>query len=720
MKLPILIAALCVAFSISAQKKISIEDFTTRNTFEQKSVTGIRWMKDGKFYSSLKENKIIRYDITNGNPVETILDGSALPEKVTINGYTFTDDEKKLLILTASQSIYRRSYKGEYFVYDIPSKSFAKLSSNGKQSYAAFSPDGSKVAFVRENNVFYVTLADMKEVQVTTDGKFNAIINGTTDWVYEEEFTIIEGFNWSPDGKKIAYYRFDESAVKEYNLQLWGKTLYPTDYRFKYPKAGEANSTVEIWIHDLASGKKVKADVGREKDIYIPRISWTVNPEILSIRKLNRLQNHMEVIHTNASTGNSITVLSEQNETYVDVEFLDELTYLNDGKHFIHLSERSGYKHLYLYKIDGTLVRQITSGNFEVSQYLGLDEKSKTIYFTSTEVSPLERHLYTISIDGKKKTRLTDLSGVHTINMSRDFQFYIDHHTNSTQPSIATLYRTKGNAAVSVLEKNEGLVKTVQEYGVAAKEFFSYRAGDGTLLNGFMLKPSNFDPNKKYPVLIYQYSGPGSQDVSNGFGGKHFYFHQFLVQHDFIVVAVDPRGTGNRGEAFRKVTYKQLGKYELEDMVAAAKYLSGLDFVDGSRLGIWGWSYGGYISALAMTKAAGTFKLGIAVAPVTNWRFYDTVYTERFLQTPQLNASGYDDNSPLTYAGNLTGKFFLIHGTGDDNVHFQNSVLFQEALIQAGKKFDSFYYPDKNHSIPGAKSKLHLYTMMADYIINNL
>lgn len=720
MKQLLIIAALFVSVTAFAQKKISIEDFTTKNTFEQKSIAGIRWMKDGKFYSSLKENKVIRYDITTGSAVETVLDGSTLPEKLTIQGYTFSDDEKKLLLLTGFQGIYRRSFKGEYFVYDLAAKTLAKLSSNGKQSYASFSPDGTKVAFVRENNLYYVTLSDMKEVQVTTDGKFNSIINGTMDWVYEEEFGIVIGFNWSPDGKRIAYYRFDESAVKEYNLQLFGKALYPTDYRFKYPKAGEANAMVEIWIHELASGKKTKADIGTETDMYVPRISWTMNPEVLSIRTLNRLQNHMQVIHANASTGKSMTVLSEKNETYVDVEFLDELTYLKDGKHFIHLSERSGFKHLYLYDVNGSLIRQITSGEFEVSDFLGLDEKSKTVYFTSTEVSPMEKHLFSISLDGKKKTRLTKAAGVHAINMGRDFQFYIDHHSSNSQPTVATLYKTKGNSQVSVLEKNETLARTVDEYGVSKKEFFTFKASDGVALNGFMLKPDNFNSNKKYPVLVYQYSGPGSQEASNVFGGRHFYFHQFLVQHDIIVVVIDPRGTGNRGEAFRKVTYKQLGKFELEDLVSGAKYLAGLPYIDGERLGIWGWSYGGYMSSLAMTKGAGTFKLGIAVAPVTNWRFYDTVYTERFLQTPQLNASGYDDNSPLTYADRLKGKFFLIHGTGDDNVHFQNSVVFQDALIQAGKKFDSFYYPDKNHGIPGAKTKLHLYTMMADYIIDNL
>ena len=703
-----------------AQKLLTVEDFTTKDTFAQRSVTGINWMKDGKFYSALDSNRIVRYNITTGQPVETILDGSSLPEKIVITGYSFSDDEKKLLLQTNYQSIYRRSFKADYFVYDIPSRSLKSLSPNGKQSYAVFSPDGSRVAFVRANNLFYVDLSGMQEVQVTDDGQFNSIINGATDWVYEEEFSLVTGFCWSPDGKKIAYYRFDESAVKEYNLQVWGKSLYPVDYKFKYPKAGDVNSTVAIWFYDLASKKRISADIGQEKDVYIPRIQWTKDPDVLSIRKLNRLQNQLEIIHANASTGTSKVVLREKSDTYLDLKFTEELTYLQDGKQFLYISERSGYKHLYLYSINGDLLKQVSSGDFEVSQLIGLDEKTKTIYFTSTELSPLERHLFSITLDGKKKTRLSKTSGTHAINMSNDFQFYIDHHSNASQPVEASLYKTKGNVLVSVLEKNEALVKTAGEYGLSAKEFFSFKTVDGVTLNGFMLKPEKFDSTKQYPVLMYQYSGPGSQEVSNAFAGRHFYFHQLLAQQGYLVVVLDPRGTGGRGEAFKKLTYKQLGKYELEDILAGAKFLAGLHYVDDNRIGIWGWSYGGYMSSLVMTKGAGTFKLGIAVAPVTNWRFYDTIYTERFLQTPQLNASGYDDNSPLSYAGKLQGKFLLIHGTGDDNVHFQNSVMLQEALINAGKKFDSFYYPDKNHSLPGGKTKYHLYRMMAEYVVENL
>jgi len=716
----LVILLLGITYGAIAQREITVEDFTTKNTFVQQEVEGINWMKDGKFYSTLENNKIIKYSITTGKAIETLLDGTLLNPQIEIHSYNFSGDETKILILTSCTSIYRRSFKGEYFVYDLHTKSASQLSDKGKQSYATFSPDGNKVAFVRGNNLFYVDLISKHETQVTTDGKFNEIINGTTDWVYEEEFSLVVGFYWSPGGKKLAYYRFDESAVKEYNMQVWGMNLYPVDYKFKYPKAGEANSSVEIWIYDLASKAKVKAELGDAHDIYIPRVMWTRDPNLLSIRTLNRLQNDQKIIHIHAATGVSDIVVEEKSETYLDLEFIEDLAYLENGKQFIYASESSGYKHLFLYSMEGLLVRQITAGNFEVSQYVGVDEKTKTLYYTSTEVSPLERHFYSITLDGKKKVKLSQGKGTHTINASHDFQFYIDDYSSSTQPKQVSLYKTKGNAVVKVLEKNERLVKAAEEYGLASKELFSFKTVDGTLLDGQMLKPKNFDASKQYPVLVYQYSGPGSQNVSNSFGGSHYYFHQLLVQKGYIVAIIDTRGTGARGEKFKKITYKQLGKYELEDHIAGAKFLASLDYVDDSRIGIWGWSYGGYMTSLAMTKGAGVFKMGIAVSPVTNWRFYDTIYTERYLQTPQLNASGYDDNSPSAFAGNLQGNFLLIHGTGDDNVHFQNSVVLQAELINAGKQFHSFYYPDKHHEIQGKKTQYHLYTMMLDYVLENL
>lgn len=708
------------AFSqVTSQKKISVEDYSINTTFEPKTITGINWMKDGKFYTSLIDNRILKYHITSGQIVDTVFDARVFPS-LEIKSYSLSSKEDKLLIASEFKNIYRRSYMAEYFVYDIPSKNLKKLSANGKQSYATFSPDGTRIAFVRANNLFFVTLPEMKEFQITDDGKFNSIINGTTDWVYEEEFGFVDGFYWSPDSKRIAYYRFDETDVKEYNMQVWGKKSYPVDHKFKYPKAGEANSAVEVWIYNLATKEKVKAQLGDERDIYIPRVKWTSLPEILSVRKLNRLQNEQQLYHVSAATGKATIVLNEKSDTYLDLEYIDDLHYLNDGRHFIAASESSGFKHLYLYTTAGQRVRQITSGNFDVVNFLGVDEKAELLYYISTEPSVLDRQFYSIQLDGRRKTKLSSGEGHHSVNMSNDFQFYINHFSNGASPTVATLYQIKGNKLVKHLEKNEGIKKLLTEYGIVSKEFFSFRNENGDELHGYFLKPTNFVEGKKYPVLVYQYSGPGSQNAGNYWAGNHFYFHQMLTQEGYIIAVVDPRGTGAKGEEFKKCTYKQLGKYETQDLVSTAKYLSTISFVDPDRLGIWGWSYGGYTTALVMTTAAGTYKMGIAVSPVTNWRFYDTIYTERYLQTPQLNAEGYDDNSPLKHAANLKGKFLLMHGTGDDNVHFQNTVLFQNALIHAGIQYQSFFYPDKNHGIPGPKTRFHLYTQMLNFVRANL
>jgi len=704
----------------TAQKAITVEDFTTKNTFVQKSVRGINWMNDGKFYSTQEGNKVVKYDVTKGQVVETILDGAAFSPALEVQGYTFSDDEKKILIQTKFENIYRRSFTAEYWVYDVATKAVHKLSENGKQSYATFSPDGTQVAFARANNLFVVNLGDWRETAVTQDGKTNSIINGSTDWVYEEELSFAKAFEWSADGKKLAYYRFDETNVKEYTLQKWNKgQLYPDNYKYKYPKAGEANSVVEIWIYDLGTQQKVKVDIGTEKDIYIPRINWTRDANLLSVRRMSRLQNKMEVLHANATTGQSQVVLTENSDTYVDIDYCDDVIYLKDGKNFIYSSEKSGYKHLYLYSMTGSLIKQITTGEWEVTQFVGVDEKAKTVYYLSTEGDHLDQQFYAIGLDGSKKTKLSKAAGTHAVNLSSDNQFYIGYHSQANQPLQVSLYKTKGNALIKVLESNDAFKATIQEYGFVPKEFFTYKSADGTtMLDGYMLKPKSFDATKQYPVFVYQYSGPRASSVRNNFGIDAWY--QMLTQKGYVVAVLDTRGTGFRGEKFTKQTYKQLGKLELEDLLAGGKFLASLDYVDDSRLGIYGWSFGGYMTSLVMTKGAGVYKMGIAGAPVTNWRYYDNIYTERFLQRPQDNASGYDDNSPTTYANKLEGNFLLIHGTGDDNVHFQNSVALEDALILAGKQFRSFYYPDEPHGIRGGKKRLHLMTMMTEFILENL
>lgn len=707
----------------SEAQLITIDDFTTRNTFAQKTISGVNWMKDGRFYTSLTENKIVKFDISTGQAVETIFDGMTVNPAISIHSYSFSADEKLLLVTTAFESLYRRSFKAQYFVLDVQSKEWWALSTGGKQSYATFSPDGSKIAFVRENNLFYVTVSDHKEVQIASDGRKNSIINGTSDWVYEEELGFVVGFYWSPDSEKIAYYRFDESGVREYNLQKWNNgALYPEDYRYKYPKPGEANALVDIMIYHISDGKTIKANTGTEEDIYIPRVKWTLDPMILSVRKLNRRQNELTLYHVDAAAGESKIILTEKNDAYIDIGYTDDLLYLKDGKQFVMSSERSGYKHFYLYELSGKLLRSLTSGNWEATKLIGLDEKAKQLYYLSTEGNYLNRTFFSISLDGKKKVKLSQTNGVHTIDMSTDFQFYLDYASTANEPLTVSLYKTKDNKKIKVLEENLELKKKLADYNIVPKEFFQYLSADGiTQLDGYIMKPALMEKGKKYPLLVFQYSGPRSNSVSNSFGaGPNLFWHQMLVQRDVIVAVIDTRGTGSRGEKFTKQTYKQLGKLECEDLAAAAQHFSSLEYVDGARLAIWGWSYGGYTTSLVMTKKAGAYKLGIAGAPVTTWRYYDNIYTERFLQRPSDNPSGYDDNSPLTHAAKLQGPFLLIHGTGDDNVHFQNSVALEDALINAGKQFRSHFYPDQAHGFRGAKVNHHKWTLMTDFIMEHL
>ncbi len=712
------------SFSLWGQQDITISDIYEKGTFRQKSVRGINWMKDGRYYSAQQGNDIVKYDVTTGEQVETILKGANLQPSISFSSYSFSEDESKLLLMTERESIYRRSYRAEFYVYDLENNDLKKLSNGGKQSYARFSPNGTKVAFARNNDLFYVNITDMSEVRVTDDGKFNHIINGSTDWVYEEELSFTRAFEWSGDGKSLFYLTFDESKVREYNMQVWRNgQLYPEDYRFKYPKAGEDNAKVTATLYDLASRKKTPVDLGNDQEYYIARIKRTQSPTQFSLVRLTRLQNQLDILHVSSTDGSVNVVLSEKNQRYIDIDFVDELTYLKDGKHFLHASERSGYKHLYLYTVEGKLVNPITTGRWEVSSLEGIDESGRKakVYFTSTEMSPLQRQFYVIDIQGKGKKTLRGEQGWHDINMSSDTKYYIDSHSSPSQPSIVSLSSTKKNERVKVLEDNSELRSRLEKYSLSPREFFTFKTVDGTDLNGYMIKPPGFNDSNQYPVLVFQYSGPGSQMVRMNYAsGSNDYWHQMLAQKGYIIAVIDPRGTGGRGEKFKKMTYKELGKFESQDHIAGAKYLDGLPYVDGSRIGIWGWSYGGYMSSLAMFKGEGLFKAAIAVAPVTNWRFYDTIYTERYMAKPQDNGSGYDDNSPVSHSQKLEGNYLLIHGTGDDNVHFQNAVVLQNKLIAEGKQFDSFYYPDRAHGIYRDGARPHLFTLMTTWVLENL
>ncbi|WP_318840750.1 S9 family peptidase [Reichenbachiella ulvae] len=712
---------LFAATQLWAQKKITVEDFTEKGTFRQENLASLNWMNNGQYYTALEGNQILRYNVTTGSSDSVIVDGNAL--NLSISDYNFSEDESKILILTDKKSIYRRSYTAEYYVYTFKGEELKKLSDGGRQSYATFSPDNSMVAFVRDNNLFYVKLVNMAEYAVTTDGKFGSIINGSTDWVYEEELYLTKAFNWSPDSKKLSFFKFDESKVKEYNLQYWDNgSIYPRDYRYKYPKAGEDNAVVEVYIHHLDKNENVKVKTGEETDVYFPKMQWTKDANTLSLMKLNRLQNRLDIYHVNAKTGGMVLILTDKSKTYLDVTYAHELIYLNNGTQFLYSTEREGYKHYYLHRIDGQLNNAVTKGNWEAEEFVGLDQSGRTpvLYYISTEGSSLERHFYRVDLKGKGKMKLSTKAGINSVDMSKDFKYYISFNHSAGQPREISLVSTKKNETVKVLKDNAKLKETIKEFGLSEKIFFQITGADSKQLNAFMLQPTDMDSTKQYPLLIYQYSGPGSQNVKNGWSGSHYYYHQMLAQNGYIVVYVDSRGTGGRGEKFKKMTYMDLGKLEVQDLIASAKSLGKLDFVDADRIGIWGWSYGGHMSSLSIMKGGDVFKAAVAVAPVTNWRFYDTIYTERYMRTPQENPEGYDSNSPNTYASQLKGNFLLIHGTGDDNVHFQNAVTLQESLIQSNKQFDSFYYPDKAHSLYGGKTRTHLYSMMASWIMENL
>lgn len=708
-------------FSLVAQetkKTFTLENVIQRNAFRAQGVYGLKSMADGRHYCTSKQGNILVYDYKTGKLADTLVKGAELiPEgaedPINIRSYTFSQDEKKILIPTETESIYRWSSKSNYYIWDLETKTLTALSDNGKQRLADFSPDGKMVAFVRENNIFIKTLASGMETQVTTDGKDRFIINGTTDWVYEEEFGFTKGFFWSPEGNMIAFYRFDESGVVEYEMQLWGE-LYPSMHKYKYPKAGEDNSLVSIHIFDLESGEITPVDVGSETDQYIPRIKWTARPASLSVLRMNRLQNKLEILLTNAQTGQSRVIYTEENKYYIDIT--DHLTFI-DEKHFIFSSEMDGYYHLYYYDINGNLIKQLTSGEWDVTAVEGYDAKRKRVIFEAAKSSPLNRDLMSVTLDGKMSI-LSSKQGTNSASFSSNFDYYINSFSDANTPPYITV-NTHSGKLVRVLEENTELIEKLQEYGYQNREFFSIPLEDGIELNAWRILPADFDPGKKYPVLMYVYGGPASQTVRNSFGGGELWY-QMLAQHGIVCISVDNRGTGARGEEFRKMTYLQLGKYETIDQVASARYLASLPWVDDEHIGIFGWSYGGFMATLCMTKGADIFDVGIAVAPVTNWKYYDNIYTERFMRTPQENPEGYEDNSPINFTDQMEGKYMLVHGTADDNVHVQNAIDLITALVESDKQFEMQLYPNKNHGIYGGNTRFHLYKRMTTFLLENL
>ena len=712
---------LVTATSIFAQEKeVSLEEIWS-GTFSQERLQNLQSLNNGTEYVVLNSDRnsgntsIDVYSYKTGEKTKTLVSSADLSQISNFQNFKFSSDESKILLSTAVEPIYRRSSREVFYIYDVETKKLSKLTDEKVQE-ASFSPDGSKIAYVFDNNIYIKDLASEEKVQVTEDGAINSIINGITDWVYEEEFSIVKAFAWNKDGSKIAFLRFDEADVPEFSMDMFGSDLYPTQQVFKYPKAGEKNSEVSLHLYDVASAETEAVELGDYSDFYIPRINWTNRTNILSVQVLNRHQNNLDLIYVDAENNSAEVILNETDKAYVDVT--DNLTFLDDNS-FIWTSEKSGYNHIYHYSEKGELIDQVTTGDWEVTNYYGFDPKRKAIFYQSTENGSVNRDVYSIALKGNKKTRLTERTGMNSADFSADFTYFINSFTNTETPTVYTLRDAKSGKVVREILNNQKLLEKEAGYDFSPKELSTISINSNDL-NMWMIKPSDFDESKKYPLLLFQYSGPGSQSVSNSYFGTNDYWYQLLADKGYIIACVDGRGTGLKGAEFKKVTYQELGKYEVEDQIAAAKKLGELNYIDSERIGIWGWSYGGFMSTNCILKGNDTFSMAIAVAPVTSWRFYDTVYTERYMRTPQENASGYDENSPLNHAEKLKGDYLLVHGGGDDNVHVQNTMRMVEALVQANKQFDWAIYPDRNHGIYGGNTRLHLYTMMTNFILNKL
>ncbi len=706
-----------VLWSMSAQlsaqlKDITIPDIWQAYKFFPQTVPGFNFMNDGKHYSVLQSNQIVQYDLTSGEQTAVLY----TPDNLALSSYRFSDNEEQIILETEREQIYRRSSRANFYVWNREKESLVTVSKTGKQRYASLDASGERVAFVRDNNLFYKKLNSDKEIQITKDGAENAIINGATDWVYEEEFSIAKAFQWSPKGTKIAFLRFDESRVKEFTYTTYNNDLYPIYNTFKYPKAGEDNAIVTVHIYDLATKKITQVAVKGQEDQYIPRIKW-VNDDQLCITRLNRYQNNLTLLLANPKNGSTKVLLEEQNNYFIDVH--NNLTFLDDES-FIWSSDNDGYNHLYLYDKKGKMVRQLTTGKYDVIQFYGLDKKNQQLYFQAAVTSAKHRGVYSVPLKGGVLRTLHQEEGVNNAQFSSTFDYFVNTYSNATTPPTYKVYATKDLSLVRTIQDNESLKTRLVEYDMGEHSFFDFVNSDSVVLHGWMIKPPNFDPAKKYPVFMYTYGGPGAQTVMDQWGGQNYLWFQMLAQKGYLVVSVDNRGTDARGEAFRKSTYKNLGGLETQDQIEAARYFAQQPYVDGERIGIFGWSFGGYLSTSCLAKGADVFKMAIAVAPVINWKWYDTIYTERFMRTPKENNEGYENNSPINFAGDIKGSYLLVHGMADDNVHFQNAAEMSRALVEANIPFEEAFYANKNHGIYGGATRAHLYNKMTNFVLENL
>ena len=723
---------LCLCVLLGNAQQVTLQEVAT-GAYRAEGIYGIKPMLDGEHYTQISRDrkKIVKYSFKTGKEVATIFDVSTARNisLKSFDDYIMSPDESKILIQTETKAIYRRSYTAVHYIFNVRNNTLETLSDGGPQQVPLFSPDGNQIAFVRDNNIFLVKLLfGNSESQVTKDGKFNHVLNGIPDWVYEEEFGFNRAFDFSADGTMLAYIRFDESEVPMYSFP-WYKGLkpsldeysvYPGAYEYKYPMPGVDNSKVTVHTFDIKSKVTRQMDLPLDADGYIPRIQFTDNPDVLAIMTLNRHQNRFDLYFANPRSTLCKLAVRDEAEQYIKEEAYGNMTFYPEN--FVMMSERDGYNHLYLYSAGGNLIKQITKGEFEVKSFIGWDKKTNTYYYSSNEGSPLRTAIYKIDAKGRK-TKLSSREGTNSAIFSKSMKYFINTFSNISTPPLITINDNTGKELITLVD-NQRLKDKVASMTLPSKEFFSFKTSEGVELNGWMIKPANFDPSKKYPVIMHQYSGPGSQQVLDrwniGSRSDNGMFEAYMADRGFISVCVDGRGTGGRGAAFEKCTYLNLGVKEARDQVEAALYLGSLPYVDAKNIGIWGWSFGGYNTLMAMSEGTPVFKAGVAIAAPTDWRLYDTVYTERFMRTPKENMEGYEASSAMNRVNNLHGALLLMHGTADDNVHLRNASEYSEALVQADKQFDMHIYTNRNHSIRGGNTTKHLLTRVTNFFIEHL
>lgn len=721
---PLLLLVASLAFTSLSAQQITLSDIFEKGTFRQQYVWGIQHLPDGEHYTTVGNGAILKHAYATGAVVDTLFHtrwaGTTLQgRQVSLHSYTLGPDGNKMLIPVEQEGIYRYSSKSHFYIYHRDSKKLEKLTEGGKQMYATFSPDGQKVAWVQDNNLFFKDLAKGKQTQITRDGRWNYVINGASDWVYEEELKLTRAFEWSPDSRMIAFLRFDEGRVRQFNMTMYGTGLYPEDYTFKYPKAGEDNAIVSVHVYqtDRKRMRDLRLNTGNNQ--YFPRIQWAPGADNLIVWRMNRHQNKLELLQIEVMRNRQRTLYTEENPYYIDANDRFVL-FLKNGEQFICSSEKDGYHHLYLFDMRGREQQQLTKGKWDVTAIYGVDEEAGYVYYQSVQADPLERHVYRAKLDGSAPEQISQGPGWHDYDYAPGFRYVIRTYSSHKTPPLYSLHTGTGQL-VRTLEDNSKLANTAREYGMRNKEFFSLKNRHGDDLNAWMIKPAGFDAAKEYPVLMFVYGGPGYQTVENKWGGRNDLWFQYLAQQGYVVMSVDSRGAGGQGQEFQKKhTYMNLGLPEAEDQIDAGKWIASQAWADSARIGIFGWSYGGTMSSLCLFLAPEVFRMAIAVAPVSHWKFYDTIYTERYMRTPKENPEGYESGSPINYVKGLRGKYLLVHGTGDDNVHVQNTMVLSNALVEAGKPFHQFLYPDRAHGMSGRGAHMHLYSMMTEFVKENL